>query len=110
MTEMTDPTTDATGAKTPEEWRAATEKAKTLAEALPWLKQYHGKTIVVKYGGNAMTDESLKKAFAEDIVFLRYAGFRPEIGRASCRERVYCMSCRSRWSPYHSSRRRHTRS
>lgn len=79
MTEMTDPTTDATGAKTPEEWRAATEKAKTLAEALPWLKQYHGKTIVVKYGGNAMTDDSLKKAFAEDIVFLRYAGFRPVV-------------------------------
>jgi acetylglutamate kinase len=79
MTEMTDPTTDATGAKTPEEWRAATEKAKTLAEALPWLKQYHGKTIVVKYGGNAMTDDSLKQAFAEDIVFLRYAGFRPVV-------------------------------
>lgn len=76
---MTDQRTDATGAKTPEEWRAATEKAKTLAEALPWLKQYHGKTIVVKYGGNAMTDDSLKKAFAEDIVFLRYAGFRPVV-------------------------------
>jgi acetylglutamate kinase len=77
MTESTDhsPAT----ARTPEEWRAATAKAKTLAEALPWLKQYHGKTIVVKYGGNAMTDDSLKKAFAEDIVFLRYAGFRPVV-------------------------------
>ncbi|MGH3333878.1 MAG: acetylglutamate kinase [Nocardioidaceae bacterium] len=63
-------------AKTPEEWKQATEKAATLAAALPWLKAYHGKTIVVKYGGNAMTDESLKRAFAEDIVFLRYAGFR----------------------------------
>jgi acetylglutamate kinase len=76
---MTEETTDATSGKTPEEWRAATAKAQTLAEALPWLKQYHGKTIVVKYGGNAMTDESLKKAFAEDIVFLRYAGFRPVV-------------------------------
>ncbi|MGZ5417954.1 MAG: acetylglutamate kinase [Nocardioides sp.] len=76
---MIEETTDATSGKTPEEWRAATAKAKTLAEALPWLKQYHGKTIVVKYGGNAMTDESLKKAFAEDIVFLRYAGFRPVV-------------------------------
>ena len=76
---MTEETTDATSGKTPEEWRAATAKAKTLAEALPWLKQYHGKTIVVKYGGNAMTDESLKQAFAEDIVFLRYAGFRPVV-------------------------------
>ncbi len=63
-------------AKTPEEWKQATEKAATLAAALPWLKAYHGKTIVVKYGGNAMTDDSLKRAFAEDIVFLRYAGFR----------------------------------
>jgi acetylglutamate kinase len=43
---------------------------------LPWLKQFHGKTIVVKYGGNAMVDDKLKRAFAEDIVFLRYAGVR----------------------------------
>src|SRR5690606_36490078 len=54
-------------------------KAAVLAEALPWLMQYHGKTIVVKYGGNAMTDDSLKQAFAEDIVFLRYAGFKPVV-------------------------------
>jgi acetylglutamate kinase len=71
MTEMT--------SRTPEEWRRATAKAATLAAALPWLKRYHGKTIVVKYGGNAMTDEKLKQAFAEDIVFLRYAGFRPVV-------------------------------
>ncbi|HLR84654.1 MAG TPA: acetylglutamate kinase [Nocardioidaceae bacterium] len=43
------------------------------------MERYHGKTIVVKYGGNAMTDDTLKKAFAEDIVFLRYAGFRPVV-------------------------------
>jgi len=71
--------TDVDDGHTPETWRRATTKAATLAEALPWLKTYHGKTIVVKYGGNAMTDESLKKAFAEDIVFLRYAGFRPVV-------------------------------
>jgi acetylglutamate kinase len=64
---------------TMETWRRATSKAATLAEALPWLMTYHGKTIVVKYGGNAMTDESLKRAFAQDIVFLRYAGFRPVV-------------------------------
>jgi acetylglutamate kinase len=52
------------------------EKAAVLTEALPWLKQFHGKTVVVKYGGNAMIDEKLKRAFAEDIVFLRYAGVR----------------------------------
>ena len=43
---------------------------------MPWLKQFHGKTIVVKYGGNAMVDDKLKQAFADDIVFLRYAGVR----------------------------------
>ncbi len=60
-------------------WKQATDKATTLAEALPWLKEYHGETIVVKYGGNAMTDDTLKKAFAEDIVFLRMAGFKPVV-------------------------------
>ncbi|HLU41879.1 MAG TPA: acetylglutamate kinase [Microthrixaceae bacterium] len=54
-------------------------KAATLAAALPWLMEYHGKIIVIKYGGNAMTDESLKVAFAEDIAFLRYAGFKPVV-------------------------------
>jgi acetylglutamate kinase len=63
----------------PEHWKQATDKAATLAAALPWLKTYHGKTIVVKYGGNAMTDDTLKKAFAEDIVFLRMAGFKPVV-------------------------------
>ncbi len=62
-----------------ESWKRKTDKAATLAEALPWMERYHGKTIVVKYGGNAMTDDTLKKAFAEDIVFLRYAGFRPVV-------------------------------
>ncbi|UPK73207.1 acetylglutamate kinase [Nocardioidaceae bacterium SCSIO 66511] len=62
-----------------ESWKRATDKAATLAEALPWMKRYHGKTVVVKYGGNAMTDDDLKRAFAEDIVFLRYAGFRPVV-------------------------------
>ncbi|MDR7086790.1 acetylglutamate kinase [Aeromicrobium panaciterrae] len=63
----------------PEDWKKATAKAATLAQALPWLKKYHGKVIVIKYGGNAMTDESLKMAFAEDIVFLRLAGFKPVV-------------------------------
>ena len=54
-------------------------KASVLAGALPWLKRYHGKVVVVKYGGNAMTDDTLKVAFAEDIAFLRYAGFKPVV-------------------------------
>jgi acetylglutamate kinase len=63
----------------PDDWKKATAKAATLAEALPWLKKYHDKVLVVKYGGNAMTDDKLKHAFAEDIVFLRMAGFRPVV-------------------------------
>ena len=54
-------------------------KAATLAAALPWLKTYNGKIVVIKYGGNAMTDDVLKTAFAEDIAFLRFAGFKPVI-------------------------------
>ncbi len=63
----------------PDARRRAAAKAAILAGALPWMKRYHGKVIVVKYGGNAMIDESLKRAFAEDIVFLRYAGFKPVV-------------------------------
>jgi acetylglutamate kinase len=55
------------------------KKALTLAAALPWLKEYNGKVIVIKYGGNAMVDERLKAAFAEDIAFLRLAGFKPVV-------------------------------
>jgi acetylglutamate kinase len=58
---------------------AAVAKAATLVEALPWMKRFHGKVIVVKYGGNAMTDSRLKRAFAKDIVFLRLAGSKPVI-------------------------------
>jgi acetylglutamate kinase len=55
---------------------AALPKAATLVEALPWLKSFSGKTVVVKYGGNAMTSPELQTAFAEDVVFLRYCGVR----------------------------------
>src|SRR5262249_8400601 len=58
---------------------AAMAKAATLIEALPWLDKFHGKTVVVKYGGHAMTDDSLRRAFAQDVVFLRYAGLRPVV-------------------------------
>ena len=50
-------------------------KAAVLAEALPYIKRFHGKTIVVKYGGNAMTDEHLKQCFARDVVLLKLVGF-----------------------------------
>ncbi|MGJ6123917.1 acetylglutamate kinase [Mycolicibacterium sp. Y3] len=54
-------------------------KARVLAEALPWLKQLNGKIVVVKYGGNAMTDDTLKAAFAADMVFLRNCGVHPVV-------------------------------
>ena len=57
----------------------AGEKAGVLVEALPWLERFHGATVVVKYGGNAMVDDELKAAFAQDMVFLRLAGLRPVI-------------------------------
>ncbi len=55
------------------------EKASILAEALPWLETYAGKTVVIKYGGNAMIDEGLKRAFAQDIVFMKRCGVHPVI-------------------------------
>ena len=54
-------------------------RANVLAEALPWLTHYRDKIVVVKYGGNAMTDEDLKYAFAQDMVFLRTVGVRPVV-------------------------------
>jgi acetylglutamate kinase len=57
----------------------AAQKAAVLAEALPWLQRFHGATVVIKYGGNAMLDDELKRAFAQDMVFLRLAGLRPVV-------------------------------
>ena len=56
-----------------------TAKAGVLAEALPYIKRCHGKTIVVKYGGNAMTDEHLKQCFARDVVLLKLVGMNPVV-------------------------------
>jgi acetylglutamate kinase len=58
---------------------SASAKAATLMEALPWLSRFHGRTVVIKYGGHAMTDEALRLTFAQDLVFLRYAGLRPVV-------------------------------
>jgi acetylglutamate kinase len=57
----------------------ADQKAEVLIEALPWLQKFAGALVVVKYGGNAMVDDTLKRAFAEDMVFLRQAGLRPVV-------------------------------
>jgi len=103
----------------------ALEKAATLVDALPWLSRFHDKIVVVKYGGNAMTSPQLQSAFAEDVMFLRYAGLKPVIVhgggpqitqhldrlgiasefrgglRVRSEERRVGKECRSRWSPYH---------
>ena len=53
------------------------DKAEILAQALPYIRRFHGKTMVIKYGGNAMTDPALQKAFAEDVVLLKLVGINP---------------------------------
>ncbi len=57
----------------------AADRAKILAEALPYIQRFHGKTIVIKYGGNAMTDDKLKKSFARDVVLLKLVGMNPVV-------------------------------
>ena len=57
----------------------ATLKAGILSEALPYIKRFHGKTIVIKYGGNAMTDDHLKQCFARDVVMLKLVGMNPVV-------------------------------
>lgn len=57
----------------------AAQKAQTLAEALPYIKRFFDKTIVIKYGGNAMTDEHLKECFAQDVVLLKLVGMNPVV-------------------------------
>ncbi|MCZ7566917.1 MAG: acetylglutamate kinase [Burkholderiales bacterium] len=58
-------------------------KAQILAEALPYIRRFHGKTVVVKYGGNAMTDERLKHSFARDVVLLKLVGINPVVVQAA---------------------------
>jgi acetylglutamate kinase len=54
-------------------------KAETLIESLPWLQTFHGKVVVIKFGGNAMVDEQLQQAFAQDMAYLRYVGIKPVV-------------------------------
>src|ERR1700709_2023194 len=58
----------------------AAAKAAVLIESLPWIAGYAGRIVVVKFGGNAMVDESLIASFAEDVVYLRTVGLRPVVG------------------------------
>ena len=58
---------------------ASADKARILAQALPYIRKFHGKTMVIKYGGNAMTDPALQAAFAEDVVLLKLVGINPVV-------------------------------
>ena len=58
---------------------AALNIAKVLTEALPYIQRFHGKTVVVKYGGNAMTDPELEASFARDIVLMKTVGLNPVV-------------------------------
>src|SRR4051794_38174458 len=57
----------------------ARDKAATLVEALPWIQRFAGTTMVIKYGGNAMVNDELRRAFAEDVVFLHHVGIHPVV-------------------------------
>jgi acetylglutamate kinase len=71
----------AAGVPTPGQQRVATaqNKAAVLREALPWITRFHGQTVVIKYGGNAMVDDELKRSFAADVALLHFVGLRPVI-------------------------------
>jgi acetylglutamate kinase len=66
-------------ARDPHELATASARAEVLSDALPWLQRFNGAIVVVKYGGNAMTDDALKAAFAADMVFLRTVGLHPVV-------------------------------
>ncbi|MGB3837365.1 acetylglutamate kinase [Castellaniella sp.] len=59
--------------------QSASIKAEVLSEALPYIRRFHGKTVVIKYGGNAMTDEALQRSFAHDVVLLKLVGLNPVV-------------------------------
>jgi acetylglutamate kinase len=65
--------------KPSEDNQFASVKAQTLIESLPWLQNFHGKVVVVKLGGNAMVDQELQRAFAQDMAYLRWVGIKPVV-------------------------------
>jgi acetylglutamate kinase len=71
--------TESTGHTKPANPVVSLDKAQILAQALPYIRKFHGKTMVIKYGGNAMTDPALQKAFAEDVVLLKLVGINPVV-------------------------------
>ena len=80
----------------------AAVKAQILAEALPYIQRFHDKTIIIKYGGNAMIEPQLKAGFARDVVMLKLVGMNPSSFTAAARRSATC--CR-RWESRASSAR-----
>ena len=68
------------------------EEIKTLVEALPYLRDFKGKTVVVKYGGNAMLNDDIKTKVLQDIVFLQCAGLRPVVVHGGGPESLLCLA------------------
>ena len=75
----TDTPTGPEGALSGDAWDAAHRKAEALIEALPWIQHFAGSTMVIKYGGNAMVNDDLRRAVAQDIVFLHHVGIHPVV-------------------------------
>src|SRR3546814_11425521 len=63
---------------------SSTVKADALSEALPYIRRFDGKTVVIKYGGNAMTEEELQRSFAHDVVLLKLVGLDPIVVHGVC--------------------------
>jgi acetylglutamate kinase len=76
---MTTPTSPSAAADSDLSHIAPREKAEILAQALPYIRKFHGKTIIIKYGGNAMTEPALQQDFAEDVVLLKLVGLNPVV-------------------------------
>ena len=74
---MTEPNDERQAHLTTAEHTQLQSRVGTLLEALPYIRQFHGRTIVIKYGGSAMLDESLREGFATDVVLLKYVGLNP---------------------------------
>lgn len=69
---------------------SAADKARILAEALPYIRRFSGSVIVIKYGGNAMTEPALKEGFARDVVLLKLVGIHPVIVHGAARKLMKC--------------------
>ena len=67
-------------------------KATVLVEALPYIRQFAGKTVVIKYGGSAMTDPAIRRSTAEDVVLMKYVGMNPVVVHGGGRRSTACSS------------------